>query len=175
VKRILSILLILSVFTVGIKAQTSAPGTVILQGTYTNALGLDTLGASDTIYFKNAASLASVGLNGNYVIQITAVSLSGTVGATATLESSLDGVVWSTGLNRVPGTDGIKSDTLTISAAGTKTFTIASNSPKQLLSAGVVSQTYYTDNTRRYYIRVKLLSGATAQSTKYYMRLITQN
>lgn len=175
VKRIIIVLMLFTGFANIAKSQTSTSGAITLQGTHTNTLGLDTLGASDTIYFKNAASLASIGLEGNYRIDITLVSISGTVTMTATLESSTDGVVWTPGINKIPGTDGIKSDTLIITSAGTKKMTISSNAPKsQIASAGVIN-TYYTDLTRSYWIRVKLLSPVTAQSTKVYMRLSTQN
>lgn len=173
-KRILLFLTVLILF-ISAGAQTSAPGTTILIGTNTNSLGLDTLGVSDTIYFKNPNSMASFGLEGKYTIQITAVGLSGSVSATFTLESSLDGVVYTAGLNKVPGTDGKLCDTLTISSAGSYFISAASSSPRQLITAGVVGQTYYTGNTRRYFIRVKALSPSGAQSTKIYMRLITQD
>lgn len=172
-KILLFLVTALALFTSAM-SQTSAPGTVILIGTNTNALGTDTLVTSGTIYFKNPSSLSAIGLEGKYNIALTAVAISGTISATCTLEGSSDGVVWSTGINKVPGTDGNMCDTLTLSAAGTYYFTITSNSAKQLLSSGVVNQTYYTGNTRRYYIRVKIVSGAT-QSTRMYARLITQN
>lgn len=170
-KKILFLMALMLTIFVSTQAQS-----IILKGTYDNASGLDTLGASDTIYLKNLNSLASGGLAGKYAIELRATNLSGTTGFTATLEGSSDGTNWSTGINKVPGTDGKNSDTLSVSAAGVYYLTISPNTAKQLLSAGVVGQTYYTDGvTRRYYIRVKLLSGATAQSTKVSARLITQN
>ena len=174
-KKYLLVLFILSALVITTSAQTSTSGAITLQGTYTNTLGLDTLGASDTIYFKNPTTMSSIGLDGKYTIAITAVSLSGTVSATITLERSTDGVVWTTGLNKVPGTDGKHCDTLTISSAGTYYMTVASSVPKQLITAGVVGQTYYTNNTRTYFIRAKVLSPSGTQSTKMYARLTTQN
>lgn len=170
-KKILFLLALL--LTVFVSTQAQA---IVLKGTHDNAQGLDTLSASDTIYLKNTSSLASGGLSGKYAIELRATNLSGTTGFTATLEGSTDGVNWSTGINKVPGTDGKNCDTLSVSSAGVYYITISPDAAKQLLSAGVVSQTYYTAGvTRRYYIRVKLLSGATAQSTRVSARLITQN
>lgn len=173
-KKLLFLMAILfSVFA--IQAQTS----IVLKGTYDNSAGLDTLGASDTIYLKTTSALSGVGLAGKYAIELRVINLSGTSAFTATLEGSNDGGVdanWSKGINKVPGTDGKNSDTLSVSGAGIYYITISPNTAKQLLSAGVVSQTYYTDGvTRRNYIRLKLLSGAGAQSTKVSARLITQN
>ncbi len=170
-KKILFLIAFMVTTFVAVQAQS-----IILKGTYDNAAGLDTLGASDTIYLKNLNSLANGGLSGKYAIELRVSNLSGTTGFTATLEGSTDGTNWSTGINKVPGTDGKDCDTLSVSAAGVYYMTISPSAAKQLLSAGVVSQTYYTAGvTRRYYIRVKLLSGATAQSTKVSARLITQN
>lgn len=147
----------------------------------------DTLGASDTTYLRTVASLSGVGLSGKYVIELTVVSLSGTVSGTFTLEGSMIGGTgatatvpwafsngWSTGINKVPGVNGTNCDTLTVSSAGTYYITISPNAPKQAISASGVNQTYYTaGGTRRYYIRLKGISPTGSQSTKVSAKLIT--
>lgn len=149
----------------------------------------DTITASDTIYLRNVASLSGVGLTGKYAIELTFTALSGTVTATVTTEGSMIGGTgqvaaspwlytggWSTGINKVPGTNGRNCDTLIVTAAGVYYLTIAPSAIHQLTSAAGVEQTYYTSNpTRRYYIRLKILSGVAAQSTKVSARLITQD
>lgn len=175
-KKILFFLLL------GAMAFIAAPvhSQIVLKGTYDNAAGLDTLGASDTIYLKTINSLSGVGLNGKYAIELTFTAISGTVTATVTAEGSMLGgttnSLWSTGINKVPGTNGRNCDTLIVTAAGVYYLTIAPSAVHQLTSSAGVEQTYYTQNpTRRYYIRLKVLSGVAAQSTKVSARLITQD
>lgn len=164
------ILILISMFVVCSFSANSQ--TLTLKGTYGSTL--DTITNAGTVYLTTTSgALSSIGLAGNYVIQFTAVSLSGTVSATVVLQSSIDGLSWSNHFG-VAGQDGINCDTLTIAAAGNRVLTINRGAVHSLVASGVVTNQWYTNAGRRLHFRLKFVGSGT-QSTKISGVLITSN
>lgn len=160
-------LLIASAVSLAVSAQVKN-----LKGTYGS--NLDTVANAGTVYLTSVSGdLDAIGLNGNYDLQVTARSISGSVSVTFVLQSSIDGTNWQNHF-KAPGQDGVNCDTLVIGAAGTHVWTIRTGAVKTIQSSGVVINQWYTNSGRRLRFRLKAV-GLGTQSTEIKSQLITQN
>lgn len=119
-----------------------------------------------TMYTKTGALNAATSCN--YLVTFETVKISGTGTATVFLQGSTDGVTWRNMNDGMKGTDGINSDSLSISAASTtaKGYAYYNTAGVGVYRPATFTATFYVPAGRVFYLRLKIV-GAGTQATIY--------